>query len=64
MKMLLKQAFVRLNRKALNQLTAEVKETIFVEPGLSASFKTFTSAELWRIQRLKRPVSIRQGFSL
>ena len=62
--MLLKQAFVRLNRKDLNQLTAEVKETIFVEPGPSAYSKTFTNAELWRIQRLKRPVSIRKAFSL
>jgi len=60
MKMLLKQAFVRLNRKDLNQLTTEVKETIFVEPALPAYSKTFTSAELWRIQNRKRPVAVRK----
>ena len=63
MKMQMQQAFVGLNKKELIQLTAEVKETVFIEPSKPAYSKTFTGAELKRIQNLKRPVTIRKGFN-
>jgi hypothetical protein len=63
MKMLIKQAFVSLSKKELNQLTAEVKETVFIEPNIPTNSKTFTGAELRRIQNFKRPVTIRKGFN-
>lgn len=63
MKMLIKQAFVGLNRNELDQLTAEVKETVFIEPRTPATVKTFTSAELRRIQNAKHPTTIRKGFN-
>lgn len=63
MKMLIQQAFISLNRKELNQLTAEIKETVFIEPSIPANPRTFTSAELMRIQNLKRPIRIRKGFN-
>lgn len=63
MKKLLQQVFVRLSKKDLEKLTMEVKETIVVTDDLPANEKRFTSAELWRIQQLKKPVTIRNRFN-
>jgi hypothetical protein len=63
MKKLLQQVFVRLSKKDLENLTTEVKETIVAKDNLPASEKLFTSADLWRIQQLKKPVTIRNRFT-
>ena len=47
-----------LNRKDLNKLTNVVKETIFIESEHRSNSKQFTSAELWRIQKMKKPVRL------
>ena len=62
MKKLLQQVFVRLSKKELENLTMEVRETIVSDDILPANETRFTSAELWRIQRSKKPVSIRNRF--
>jgi hypothetical protein len=63
MQQVIKQAQVQLTSTELHNLTKEVKETIFHQPS-SASTARFTGQDLWRIQRLKRPVVIRRAFSL
>jgi hypothetical protein len=63
MKKLLERVFVRLSKKDLENLTMEVKETILSTDDLPANEKRFTSAQLWKIQQLKKPVSIRNRFS-
>lgn len=63
MKKLLQQVFVRLSKKDLENLTIEVKETILAKDDLPANEKRFTSSELWKIQQLKKPVTIRSRFN-
>lgn len=64
MKKLFQKALVRLNKQELNELTKMVKETISHEQPVQENKKRFTSAEMWRIHSMKRPVTIRRGFTL
>ena len=45
--------FANLSNSQIENLTREVKETIAFEPGAAVS-KTFTTADLWNIQRQAR----------
>lgn len=63
MKKLLQRVFVRLSKKDLENLTMEVKETILSKDDLPANDTRFTNAQLWKIQQLKKPVTIRNRFT-
>ena len=56
-----KKPFNDLSKNQLNNLTREIKETICYEKVGSPIKKTFTSAELSRIQGLKKKIMIRKG---
>jgi len=64
MKFSIKQPFNGLTKSELDNLTREIKETICYEKVSSPIKNTFTSAELARIQGLKRRIVIRKGFNL
>jgi len=64
MKFSTKQPFNELSKTELDNLTREIKETVYYEKISSPLKKTFTSAELARIQGLKRSIDIRKGFNL
>ncbi len=63
MKFSTKQPFNGLSKPELDNLTRETKETICYEKVSAPNKKTFTSAELARIQGLKRRIDIRKGFN-
>lgn len=52
---------IQLNKTELTNLTQEVKETVATENLVIA--KTFSSADLWNIQRTRRSRVIRRHFA-
>lgn len=51
--------FNRLTANEMSLLTTEVKETVATQSSNNSS-KSFSAAELWNIQRMKKSVSIRR----
>ena len=54
--------FSQLSKATVKSLTTEVKETLAFGFDNSPS-KTFSAAELWNIQRQRRSIGSRRGFS-
>jgi hypothetical protein len=59
MKKLLTGLFVPVNKKEMNALTKEVHEAIaYTDNG--AKERTFTTVDLWSIQRRKKRIAVRR----
>jgi hypothetical protein len=59
MKKLLPGLFVPVNKKEMNVLTEEVHEAI-VNTDRGAKGRTFTTVDLWSIQRRKKRIAVRR----
>jgi hypothetical protein len=55
--------FPAINSNTLQALTFEVAETLAIET-TPANRKSFSAADLWRIQRNRKPAKLRRAFSL
>ncbi|MDE3236601.1 MAG: hypothetical protein KGO81_11650 [Bacteroidota bacterium] len=52
--------FTKLDKKALDNLTMEVKETVATPEATAQHVTVFSSADLWNIQKMRRVRSSRR----
>ena len=55
--------FSQISKATVKNLTMEIKETLAFGYTNNSQSKTFSSAELWNIQRQRRSLGSRRGFA-